>query len=76
MAALLDRDGVEGRLHWNETLRADTYKSKKDFEKFREQTGLDFRPLDQFGPEELEYRHKLLFDLCCLIWPGPAATAG
>lgn len=60
-------------LHWNETLRADTYKSKKDFEKFRMEKCLDFKPLDVFGPDELEYRHRLLFDLCCLIWPAPAA---
>lgn len=56
-------------LLWNETLRADTYKSKLDFSGFRTSTGLNFRPLDKFGPNELEERHKLIFELCKLIWP-------
>ena len=55
-------------LYWNETLREDTYKSKLDFKAFQEQYGLDFHPLNSFGPEELEYRHRLLFDLTSLIW--------
>ena len=25
-----------------------------------------------FGPDELEERQKLLFELCKLIWPSPA----
>lgn len=57
-------------LYWNETLRADTYKSKLDFSAFQDEHGLDFHPLDNFGPEELEYRHRLLFDLSDLIWNG------
>ena len=57
-------------LYWNETLRADTYKSKLDFTAFQDAHGLGFHPLDQFGPEELEYRHRLLFDLSDLIWNG------
>lgn len=55
-------------LYWNETLRADTCKLKLDFSAFQDQYGLDFHPLDHFGPEELEYRHRLLFDLSGLIW--------
>ena len=55
-------------LYWNETLRADTYKSKLDFADFAKTKQLSFRPLEQFGPEELEERHKLLFDLLPLIW--------
>ena len=55
-------------LYWNETLRADTYKSKLDFSAFQSLHNLDFYSLDNFGPEELEYRHKLLFDLTSLIW--------
>lgn len=55
-------------LYWNETLRADTYKSKLDFSAFQEQQGLDFHSLEQFGPDELEYRHRLLFDLSAIIW--------
>lgn len=58
-------------LLWNETLRADSYKSKLDFTRFATAGGLAFRSLDQFGPDELEERHKLLFELCKLIWPAP-----
>ncbi|OGG94793.1 MAG: hypothetical protein A2527_01020 [Candidatus Lambdaproteobacteria bacterium RIFOXYD2_FULL_50_16] len=55
-------------LYWNETLRQDAYKSKLDFDAFKKQYSLDFHPLDQFGPEELEYRHRLLYDISKLIW--------
>jgi hypothetical protein len=58
-------------LLWNETLREDSYKSKLDFTRFAEQTGLPFKPLATFGPDEIEERHKLLFALCNLIWPPP-----
>jgi hypothetical protein len=61
-------------LLWNETLRQDAYKSKLDFAHFTKSNSLKFRPLDHFGPEELEERHKLLFDLCTLIWPAPATA--
>lgn len=62
-------------LYWNETLREDAYKSKLDFRDFVVQHGLKFRPLDNFGPEELEERHKLLFDLLPLIWPTHDASS-
>lgn len=55
-------------LYWNETLRADAYKSKLDFTDFATHHKLAFRPMDVFGPEELEERQKLLFDLSTLIW--------
>lgn len=55
-------------LYWNETLREDTYKSKLDFSAFRAQHSLDFHSLEVFGPNELEYRHRLLFDLSDQIW--------
>lgn len=55
-------------LYWNETLRADTYKSKLDFSAFQSEYDLDFHPLETFGPDELEYRHRLLFDLVRFIW--------
>ncbi|HYE21204.1 MAG TPA: DUF262 domain-containing protein [Tepidisphaeraceae bacterium] len=58
-------------LLWNETLRADSYKSKLDFKSFAKSGGLAFKPLEQFGPDELEERHRLLFELCKLIWPAP-----
>ena len=57
-------------LYWNETLREDCYKSKLDFKDFISTNGLNFRPLTKFGPDELEERQKLLFDLCLLIWPN------
>lgn len=29
---------------------------------------LNFYPMDQFGPDELEDRHKLLYDIVKIIW--------
>ncbi|MBU4230814.1 MAG: DUF262 domain-containing protein [Proteobacteria bacterium] len=55
-------------LYWNETLREDSYKTKLDFKAFKEQNDLDFHHLENFGPDELEYRQKLLFDIANLIW--------
>ncbi len=55
-------------LHWNETLREDSYKSKKDFEGFMEETSLTFMHYDKFGSDELEQRQRLLFDISNLIW--------
>lgn len=55
-------------LYWNETLREDTYKSKKDFETFMNRTGLNFRSLGKYGPDELEERHQLLFKMARMIW--------
>src|SRR5579871_1927702 len=55
-------------LYWNETLRADSYKSKLDMTALKNQLGLELEPLDQFGPDQLEARHKLLFKLVGIIW--------
>jgi len=55
-------------LYWNETLREDTYKSKLDFRRMINAYNLNFRPIDEFGPDELEERHKLLFDIIKIIW--------
>lgn len=55
-------------LYWNETLRADSYKSKLDMTELQKRYDLDLEPLDHFGPEELEARQKLLFSLIELIW--------
>lgn len=55
-------------LYWNETLREDTYKSKLDFSKMIQNYSLNFRPMKVFGPEELEERHKLLFEIIKRIW--------
>jgi hypothetical protein len=57
-------------LYWNETLRKDSYKSKLDFDKMKNKYKLDFRPIDCFGPDELEERHRLLFDIAKIIWCG------
>ena len=55
-------------LYWNETLREDTYKSKLDFSKMISNYNLNFRSMEVFGKDELEERHKLLFDLIKIIW--------
>lgn len=55
-------------LYWNETLREDTYKSKLDFEGMIKKYNLTFRAMDTFGPQELEERHKLLFNMIRIIW--------
>ena len=55
-------------LYWNETLREDSYKSKLDFSNLISKYKLDFKPMDSFGPEELEERHKLLFEIVKIIW--------
>lgn len=55
-------------LYWNETLRADSYKSKLDMAALKRRFGLELEPLSQFGPEELEARHKLLYKIVGIIW--------
>lgn len=55
-------------LHWNETLRADSYKSKLDMRALIVRYDLDLKPLEQFGPHEVEARHRLLFKLVEIIW--------
>lgn len=55
-------------LYWNETLREDSYKSKLDFANMISKYNLNFRPMNTFGPKELEERHKLLFDMIKIIW--------
>lgn len=55
-------------LYWNETLRTDSYKSKLDMTALKKTHQLDLQPLDKFGPDELEARHKLLFQLIGIIW--------
>ena len=55
-------------LYWNETLRADSYKSKLDFTYMISNYNLNFRPMDEFGQLELEERHKLLYDMVKHIW--------
>ncbi|MEC0371141.1 DUF262 domain-containing protein [Paenibacillus chibensis] len=55
-------------LYWNETLRQDSYKAKKDFDHMMNTYKLQFRPMDIFGADELEERHRLLFNMIKLIW--------
>ncbi|MFW5793825.1 MAG: DUF262 domain-containing protein [Bacteroidota bacterium] len=55
-------------LYWNETLRDDAYKSKIDFRDMMKKYNLSFRPLSVFGPDEVEERHKLLYQITNLIW--------
>jgi hypothetical protein len=61
-------------LYWNESLRADSYKSKLDLTALKDRYDLPLEPVDHFGPEELEARHKLLFEIVQIIWnPQPAS---
>lgn len=55
-------------LLWNESLREDFYKSKMDFKNMMESFNLNFTHLSKFGPDELEQRHKLLYDMASIIW--------
>ncbi|CAN5683454.1 DUF262 domain-containing protein [soil metagenome] len=55
-------------LHWNETLLADSYKAKLDMRDFMTRYDLEFMPLAQFGPDEVEDRQRLLFKLIEIIW--------
>ena len=56
-------------LYWNETLREDSYKSKLDFTRMIQRFNLsNLKPMSTFGPDELEERHKLLFQICSHIW--------
>jgi len=61
-------DTYANTLYWNETLRKDSYKSKLDFTNMINKYKLKFRPMDEFGPAELEERHRLLFDMVTYIW--------
>lgn len=55
-------------LYWNETLRADAYQSKLDFRDFAKKHALKFEPFYTFGPEQVEARQRLLFDIASIIW--------
>lgn len=61
-------ESYSNTLYWNETLRSDSYKAKLDMTELRNRYNLDLRPLEHFGPDELEYRHRLLFSLVGIIW--------
>ena len=55
-------------LYWNETLRAEAYKSKLDMTQLKERFGLQLELIDHFGPNELEARQKLLFEIATVVW--------
>lgn len=55
-------------LYWNELLRKDTYKSKLDLDELITTHSLALQPYDTFGPDELEKRQKVMFDITKIIW--------
>ncbi len=57
-----------GTLLWNESLRDDLYKSNKDLSSWISANKINMHSMSSFGREELEERHKLLFDLFSKIW--------
>ncbi len=63
-------------LHWTETLRADSYKAKKDFTNLIEDYDLQFQPFNSFGAEQVESRQKLLFDIAKIIWAEQPIETG
>jgi hypothetical protein len=57
-----------GTLYWNELLREDNYKSKLDVRDLQKKLNGMLEPMPLFGPQQLEQRHKLLFEISNLIW--------
>jgi len=55
-------------LYWNETLRTDSYKSKLDMQSLKERYNLELCSYDSFGPDELNARQKLLYEISSIIW--------
>lgn len=55
-------------LYWNETLREDTYKSKLDLNDLIRNYKLTLKPMKNFGPDEVEERHRVLAQLIEIIW--------
>ena len=55
-------------LLWNATLHTDTYHANIDLRHLIERNGIALRPLEKFGPEELDERHKILAQIVELIW--------
>lgn len=67
------RKTYNNSLIWNKTLVDSFYhKSNAKFrcfnEDFKDKTGLEFRPIDEFNSEALEYREKLLFEIVKIVW--------
>jgi hypothetical protein len=57
-----------GTLHWNELLREDSYKSKLDVRDLQKKLKESLVAMPAFGQEQLEQRHRLLFEISQLIW--------
>lgn len=55
-------------LVWNTSLTQDLYHNHLDFNRWVKESDLPFRPLDSFGPNEIEERQRLLFELIAKIW--------
>lgn len=55
-------------LYWNELLREDSYKSKIDVRELQKKLKEPLKPMPTFGQEQLEQRHKLLYEISQLIW--------
>lgn len=51
-----------------ESLCENFYKANLDFTNFIKSKKLDFKPYNKFGKEEIEERHKLLFEISKKIW--------
>jgi len=58
---------INGTL-FSQTLIEDNYKSNVEFNNFIKNTNLNFKPYSNYGLNEIEERHKLLFDLVEKIW--------
>lgn len=58
---------INGTLY-SQTLLKDNYKSNVEFSRFIQSEKLDFKPYDTYGKNEIEERHKLLFELVKRIW--------
>jgi Protein of unknown function (DUF1524) len=55
-------------LLWNETLRDDFYKSKKDLQNFESEYDIKLCALPSFGRDQVNERQKLLFEISLRIW--------
>lgn len=57
-----------GTLYWNSTLIENTYVHNIDLTRWIKEKKLNLHPIGQFGPNEIEERQRLLFDLFDIIW--------
>lgn len=57
-----------GSLLWNETLVEATYAHNLDLRRWIQDGGYNLHAMSTFGPDEIEERHQLLFELFAQIW--------